>query len=346
MHIEVGRGNVIALTIRPGPAHRHQRSGGGGGGRVERGVGHEGGQGDGDDLAAGLVAGHGEHRIARRLVGQPQHFGAARSGQKLERRAGLVAIVDHRARGIRRDGPDQSGLDHRAVFAIGGAECHLDRQRRRFGLGHDRQCFGQFGGVGGGAELAAGFLGQTLQLRQRLGVRDVKADHVGGEVDAGFLEHPADRAGVTLAGLDPVRDQDDGRDLLGEAQRLGGLDHRVRQRRLALGVDRVHRRCDGGAVGARLDQQFDVRTIALAPVAVAHQPQFLIRGQGAQKLADHLARDHDLVDAVDLPPHRAGPVQHEDRPWRVLRRRDSCGKDKGNQGDEQDAQHKEDLGYR
>jgi hypothetical protein len=123
-----------------------------------------------------------------------------------------------------------------------------------------------------------------------------------------------DGAGIGLAGLDPVGHEDHGRCVLGIPEGLGGRDDGVGHRRAPARVDRVHRLDDGGArVGPGLDQHLDIRAIPPPVVPVGHQPEIEGAGQVLQHLRDHLARDDDLVDAIDLPPHRPRRIENEDR---------------------------------
>ena len=128
------------------------------------------------------------------------------------------------------------------------------------------------------------------------------------------LELRRDRAGIGVAGLETVGDQDDGRLVLGVAEVLGGLLHRVADRRLALGREGVGGLGDqiGGAGGRRHDQ-LDVGAASLVAVAVGHEAEFEIAGDRPEHVGEGLAGDRDLRFPSDLAPHRARGVEDDDR---------------------------------
>ena len=66
--------------------------------------------------------------------------------------------------------------------------------------------------------------------------------------------------------------------------------------------------------GGRRDQHFDVGAIALLAMAVGHEPQFPVRRKASQNLGHGIARDLELRNAIDLPPHRARAVHHDNGP--------------------------------
>ena len=163
----------------------------------------------------------------------------------------------------------------------------------------------QLCGIVGGEEAAAGLFGDALHLHQRLGLAlDVKADDMGGEINACFIQRAGGGAGVGVAGLDPVRDQDHGRRLFGMAQRLRGGDHGISHRRHAARVQPVDNpgNLRPGA-GGRVYHRLDVGTLPALAVAIGDKAKVLIRREGADKIAHHITRDGDLVHPVDLPPH-------------------------------------------
>jgi hypothetical protein len=92
--------------------------------------------------------------------------------------------------------------------------------------------------------LAAGVLGEAGDLTA-LVVREPETDDMHGDVDACRFQCGCDRAGVGLAGLDAVGDQDHRRLLFGIAQNFGGLADRVGDRRLPLRVEAIGRGGDG-----------------------------------------------------------------------------------------------------
>ena len=77
-------------------------------------------------------------------------------------------------------------------------------------------------------------------------------------------------------------------------------------------------------VTAKVSQRYIVDgAFAACAMAVDGQPEVPVAGEIVQQRAYDLARDDDLVHAVDLPPHRTRPVQHKDRVGAVLRSGDT-----------------------
>ncbi len=155
-----------------------------------------------------------------------------------------------------------------------------------------------------------------------------------GEADAHLFEFGSHRARVRLAGLDPVRDKDDSGGPLGEFQRLGGLAHRLRHRRLALGADLLDPGDEViGRQGPRLDQRLDVVAGALLAVAIDHEAQLILGLPGGDNLAHHVFGDIHLGLAVDLGPHRARAVEDKNDALALLRR--TGGRDREGWDDEE-----------
>ena len=151
----------------------------------------------------------------------------------------------------------------------------------------------------------AGIRGQAGDLRAFV-LGQPESDDVGSEVHPAFLEFVGHRAGIEVAGFQPVRDQHHGGGLLGMAQGLGRLPHRLRKRghaQEAHVVDRVKHLA--GRAGRRRHDQFDVLAVALAAVAVGDQAQGLACRQLAHHVGDGFARDLQLRSSIDLAPHRA-----------------------------------------
>ena len=170
----------------------------------------------------------------------------------------------------------------------------------------------ELAGRGCGEKPPAGGLGEALQLPLVLLPRDVEADDVGREVHPGALKHARGGTGVAVARLDAVGDQHRRGPALAVLEQLGSVLHRARQRRLAPGVDTVHGVGEGSRVQrSRLDYRLDVAAIALAPVTVGDQPDSIALGPVGDDIAQHVARDDDLVAALDLAPHAARGVEHD-----------------------------------
>ncbi len=305
--------DIVAVRVGAVPADLHGGTGGGlgrgddaGGGDpfFEQHLHSRGPARDRDELggAADLI----HDRIGGRGIGP---FGKVVS-QRIAR-----GVAGERF-AVARDGPEHRGVDQARVIADQGGEGHFDQRRFGFRLGRDRnglQRRGEFFGVRGGCERAAGIVGKALHLCQRLGVGDVETDHMRGKVDARLFQCCRSGARVGVAGFDPVRDEDHGGLLLGVAQGLGCGDDGVGHRGRPAGVDAVDRVADRlGGAGRRGDHGFDIRTIAAFAMPVDGQAEVLVGGKVIKQGADNLAGDDDLVDTIDLPPHRAGPVQHED----------------------------------
>ena len=184
----------------------------------------------------------------------------------------------------------------------------------RWGAGsHLLQCLVQFIGVAGVHVAPAGAARQALQLRLGLGVLvDVEAHDVGGEVHAQLLQFLAQGAGVGVAGFLAITHQDDRGFAFAELQVLCCHPHRGGNRRHALGLQGVHRLLKTGFVDrARGLEHLNVCAVALAAVAIGHQPQLLAGGPGGEHAAHGLAGDLDLGAARDLAPHGAGCVEHQ-----------------------------------
>ena len=197
---------------------------------------------------------------------------------------------------------------------------------RRWRGGDFTQCVGQFAGVVSGQEAAAGLLGDTLHLHQRLSLApDVEADDVGGEVHAGRLQRAGGSAGIGVAGFDAVRDEDHGCRLFGMAQRLGSGDDSIGHRGHAARVQFVND--PGNLVGGarrRRNNGLDIRALSALAVAVGDEAEILVCGEIRQDVGHHLTGDGDLVHPVDLAPHRPRSIQHEDRVLAFLGERRRC----------------------
>ena len=142
---------------------------------------------------------------------------------------------------------------------------------------------------------------------------------MGGEPHTGGLKLGGNGAGVGLASLDPIGNQDHGRRVFGVAEGAGGLNDRGSHRRSTAWVDRVDRRGNRVAgVEPGFDQRLDIGTIAAGSVAIDGQAQSLRTGQVLQHLANHFTGDDDLIHPVDLAPHGARGIQHQDRGWRFI----------------------------
>ncbi len=182
--------------------------------------------------------------------------------------------------------------------------------------GHDLlQRLLQLGRIVGGVEGAAGGLSHALHLQQRLSLSgDVEADHMGGEINPGLGQRGGGGAGVGVAGLDTVGDEDHGGRVFSVAQGIGGGDDRIGHRRHAARVQSGHDPGDlPGGAGGRGDHQFDVGTFAAFAVAIGHETEILVLGEIAKDLGHDITGDGDLVDPVDLSPHRTRGVEDEDR---------------------------------
>ena len=191
------------------------------------------------------------------------------------------------------------------------------RLRRGFRLGGRRparlhQRNGQLFGRIRGDIAPAGILRDALQLRDRLLVGDVEADHMGGEGHAAAFQLARDRTRIGIAGLAPVADQDHRGGPVRMGERLGGLGDRIGHRRLAARGQRSECGIDHRALGADRRDQLDIGAVAFAPVAVGHHPQLDLGIPAIQQAGNRLARDLDLRHAVDLAPHGIGGVDDQD----------------------------------
>ena len=132
-----------------------------------------------------------------------------------------------------------------------------------------------------------------------------------GEIHAGRFKFLAQRAGIGVAGFLAVADQDHGGPVFGVAQLFRGAAYRLGDRGHAPRVERIDLLADTGG-GVRPDslQYLDIGTVALAVVAVGHQPEVAV-APAIEHRADRLAGDGDLGLAVDLAPHRTGGVQYQ-----------------------------------
>ena len=169
------------------------------------------------------------------------------------------------------------------------------------------------GGVAGRDIATPGLFGEAGDLAAVL-ARQVEADDMRRETDAGLGEFRSQRAGVGLTGLDPVGDQDDGRLLLRVAQCDGCLPDGLCQRRLAEEAQSCGRISDrSSVVPPRRHDQFDVGAIAFLAMAIGKQADLPLRGHAAQDGLQRLAGDLELGFAVDAAPHRARGVEHDQR---------------------------------
>ena len=193
----------------------------------------------------------------------------------------------------------------------------------RLGLGDEfhggGHCLMQFRRTVGAQELAACIVGHALQLGL-LFVVQVKADHVNGEVNAARLKFLCSGAGVRIARLQAVADEYDRGALLGVAERLGRLAHRLGQRCLALGADVFHRGHHRDAVHrADRDQRFDISAIALLAMTVGGDAELDGLVPVFHQVANDGLGDGDLGCIADPAPHAARTVQNKDRSCRRFR---------------------------
>ena len=197
-------------------------------------------------------------------------------------------------------------------------------ERAACGRGHHLlQRRAQLLSIVGSQEAAAGFLGDALHLHQGLSLAfHVEADDMGGEIHPGLGQCTGGGAGIGIAGLDPVRDQYDGRRLFGTAQRLGGGDDRIGHRRHAARVQLVDDLYDlRRGAGRGRDHGLDVGAGSAFTVAIGDEAEILISRKIRQDVCDHVPRDGDLVHAINLAPHRAGGIEDKDGGGLFLRKR-------------------------
>ena len=187
------------------------------------------------------------------------------------------------------------------------------RSRLRGRRNHDRlyQRILQRFGVGSLEVFSAGVFGEAGDFPALL-CRQAETDHVSGEVDAVLLEFRAERARVGAAGLQTIGDQNDRRFFFRVFQRFGGLLDRGRKRRLAEELHRIGGSGDGACGAGRWrDDELDVLAGAFA-MAIGHQAEFHVRRDRLENGFQRLAGDFQLRLAVDLAPHGARSVKHDD----------------------------------
>ncbi len=192
----------------------------------------------------------------------------------------------------------------------------------------------EFLGIVGSQEAAAGFLGDALHLQQGVGFAPhIEANDMGGKIYARFFQCAGGGAGIRIAGLDPIGNQDHRRRLFGVAQRLSRGDDGIGHRGHA---PRVQPFNDAGdlcrSAGRGFDQGFDIRALPALAMAIGDETEILIGGEIRHNVPDDIARDGDFVYPIDLPPHRPRGVQNKDRAGALLgkrrRRKGGCQGDK------------------
>ena len=209
-----------------------------------------------------------------------------------------------------------------------GCQCGLYEGRFWFWFrlhnGDLRQRFCQLVRCVGSQKLTACFVCDTLHLGQSFGVRaDIKPDHMGGEIYPGFFEQARGRAWIGIAGFNAIAHQYDGGFFLGVAQSLGCCDDGIGHRRFAQRFDGIHRIGDlAGRARGRGHNSFDIRAFPAFAVAVDRQAKPLFCWEVVKQCTDNILCNRDLCSSVDLAPHGAGAVHHQNRIWLILR----CGK--------------------
>ena len=206
----------------------------------------------------------------------------------------------------------RSGRHRRRSVQGGRARIVHHRWRRLLDLFHrGEQCVAQVAGTAGGQKNPAGLVGQAAQTQLVL-LTDVEPDDMHGEIHSAHGQFGGQLARIDVAGFQPVADQHHRGPLLGVAQGLGRLADSLAQGRLALGADRLHLGLHGGRiVEPHRYEHFDVRAVALAPVAVYGQAGVKIVGNLIDEIGHDRLGDGDLGLALDLAPHGTGAVQHQ-----------------------------------
>ncbi|MQM37585.1 hypothetical protein KBTX_01586 [wastewater metagenome] len=226
----------------------------------------------------------------------------------VHRRHALV-IEEPLAVALPGQAPAQTVADHRTALAVHGLDADVDGGR----CGTDRlQRAGELVGGVGGEVTPAGGLGETGELVTCVGLLDAEADHVGGEAHPGLLQPPPDFAGIEVAGLTAVGDQDHAGAVLAVLERLRRLPDGRAERRLALGREPVDRLADGRPRPLPgLDQHLDIAAVALATVAIGNEAEHVRRIAGLDQVTEDTPGDGDLGLAVDPAPHGPGGIENE-----------------------------------
>ena len=313
-------GNVVAGLLGPTPRHFDFRTGHGLSRPLHRGLilDHDGQH----QALVGLA--HDQIALGAGLITQTQHLDPiAPRCQLRAHTAGRIGAEGLRAV-LPGDGPDQALVDHGAILLCGGDQLqpHLLR-RRRCGLdgANGAQRRAQLGRIVGGEKAPAGGLGHALQLGQARGARiQPEADGVHLEIHAQARQFGHRGAGIGMAGFLAIGHQDHGGAILGVLEHAGGLQHGIGHRGLANRREAIDGAAQGIAFGPDRGDQFNVLAIALAAVAVGHQPKARTGWQFIQQLVHHPLGDGDAGLAIDLGPHRAGGIQHQDGIGRFGRR--------------------------
>ena len=175
----------------------------------------------------------------------------------------------------------------------------------------------QLVGIVGAEEFAAGVSGNALQGFRFL-VGDVKTDHVNIRPGIGYFPFKCNRAGVRVAGFQPVADQNE------RVFRSWKLDHIV-QEQLGLGCQQgqgdwrfpawldglnlAYERLPVRLAGKR--DGFDILAVALAAMAIDHQASRHALIPIRDEVGHHVLGNGDLGRAIDLSPHGIGAIKHE-----------------------------------
>ena len=135
---------------------------------------------------------------------------------------------------------------------------------------------------------------------------------MGHKIDPLLLQLLRRSAGVGIACLFPVRDQDNRRLLFGILELIRCLFQRSADWRLAFGFDRYNRIDDLFLIDlADRDDIFDVVTISLSTMPIDCQPQLYIRVPLFDDIFQRVSGDHDLWHSIDLPPHTPRCVEND-----------------------------------
>ncbi len=157
----------------------------------------------------------------------------------------------------------------------------------------------------------AGLVSQAAQA-PLIFLAQIEADDVHGKIHAAHGQFGGQFAGIEITSFQAVAHQDHRGPLFGIAQRLGGLLDRCAQGGLAFGADGFDLGQHGGRImGAQRRDHLDIVAIALAAMAVNHQARLHICRYFGNQISHHLLGDVDFGLAVDLAPHGAGCIQHQ-----------------------------------
>ena len=201
------------------------------------------------------------------------------------------------------------------------------RRRRRFGrtrpagssrTGQRRQGRGQSGGIRGGGHLPASLFGDTGQGLCFLGLQ-AEPDDMDDQPGIGGAQIVGDRAGVLVAGFQPIADQEDR--AASRGQQAGGMAERRRQGGASAGAQFRQATLGGCQIdGAERDDGFDIAAVGFAPVPVGHQRQACVRLPARHLFQHHPARGVQPGFIADSRGHAAGGVDdHHRGPGRRVR---------------------------